>query len=257
MKTKYRYSIIKFLIVTGLVLFMGFGLSIPHATAASANVNPVGLTIIVPQNWTAIHIGRGPVPIYTDATTTKLSGTSLTESYSDWHVVRAAIDANRKVAAYDLGANQWIKAAGTSPSFGSNLQAYAMWQGTAVYSDFKDVTIYSDMRATKPIGKLSTQYDEWAVTQVAKDDYGPFSYNLGGNQWVKSTDISVAKSVSGVIILPAGTIIQSAVGNYTKTITTPGAYKVFSVGYIKGQQALSVGDFNNWVLASAGAYYPA
>ena len=245
------------LVVFGLALTTGVTSTETFAFAAGTDAAASSLTITTQKEWAAVHTNNEPVPVYTDAATTKPSGVNLTTPYSTWKVTRTAAGTSGKVVAYDLGSNQWVKAADVTPAYGSNLTVSDMPQGSVVYSDFKDVTVYSDMQATKPVGKLSTSYDEWTATQVANDNYyGAFTYNLGNSQWVKVSDISLTKPASGVIVVNAGTSVFDSVGKYTGTITDPGAYKVFNVSYINGKQSLQVGDFYQWVAASDGAYYP-
>ncbi|WP_035456375.1 hypothetical protein, partial [Agrilactobacillus composti] len=131
--------------------------------------------------------------------------------------------------------------------------------GTAVYSDNKAATIYSDAATTKDSGtKLNTSYDEWSAFDVSKDSDGHIvAYRLGKDQWVKASDLATEKSLSGTFDTGAGVALYNADGTLTGTIQADGQYTVFGVKYIDGKQSLKLGTDAQWVHASDGDYYPA
>lgn len=131
--------------------------------------------------------------------------------------------------------------------------------GTAVYSDNKAAVIYSDAATTKDSGsKLNTSYDEWSAFDVSKDSDGHIvAYRLGKDQWVKASDLSTEKALSGTFDTGAGVALYNADGTLTGTIQADGQYTVFGVKYIDGKQSLKLGTDAQWVHASDGDYYPA
>ncbi|GAF41957.1 hypothetical protein FC83_GL002111 [Agrilactobacillus composti DSM 18527 = JCM 14202] len=131
--------------------------------------------------------------------------------------------------------------------------------GTAVYSDNKAATIYSDAATTKDTDtKLSTSVDEWSAFEVAKDADGNITaYRLSKDQWVKAADIQVQKDLDGVFTTSAGVTLREPDGTVSGAIKADGDYKVYAVRYINGKQALRLGNDSQWVYAVQGDFYPA
>ncbi|GAF39963.1 hypothetical protein FC83_GL002977 [Agrilactobacillus composti DSM 18527 = JCM 14202] len=218
------------------------------------------LTItVVPAGTLTVDSANKAVKVYDDAATSKDSGATLDTSYNTWTVTRTAKNADGKVVAYDLGNNQWVKAADvTEGSTASKATVSDLPTGTALYSNFIGATIYSDPDTTKSNGSLNTSYDEWSAFKVAKDSNGnPVAYELGSNQWVKAMDLQLQKNLNGTFAANAGTALYSADGTLTGTISTSGLYKVFAVTYINGHQAVKLGNDSQWIIAATGDYYPA
>lgn len=67
--------------------------------------------------------------------------------------------------------------------------------GTTVDTHKQAVTIYQDPKMTRDTGKkLSTTQAIWTPTQVARDSNGvAVSYNLGDNQWIAASGVTVIK----------------------------------------------------------------
>lgn len=218
------------------------------------------LTItVVPAGTLTVDSANKAVKVYDDAATSKDSGATLDTSYNTWTVTRTAKNSDGKVVAYDLGNNQWVKAADvTEGSTASKATVSDLPTGTALYSNFMGATIYSDPDTTKSNGSLNTSYDEWSAFKVAKDSNGnPVAYELGSNQWVKASDLQLQKNLNGTFDANAGTALYSSDGTLTGTISSSGLYKVFAVTYINGHQAVKLGNDSQWIIAATGDYYPA
>ncbi|MCH4171630.1 MAG: hypothetical protein LKF36_10430 [Lactobacillus sp.] len=217
------------------------------------------LTItVVPAGTLQVDSKNAAVKVYSDAATTQDSGAKLDTQYNIWDVTRTAKDKDGKTVAYDLGNSQWVKAADVSAVAASKVTVSPATKGQAVYSNFKGATIYSDADTTKANGTLNTSYDEWSTFQVAKDADGNIvAYDLGSNQWVKASDLSLIKTQGGTFDANAGTALYNRDGDVTGSIQSDGLYQIFAVTYINGKQSLKLGNDNQWIIASTGDYYPA
>ncbi|MCH4171636.1 MAG: SLAP domain-containing protein [Lactobacillus sp.] len=219
------------------------------------------LTIVrIPKGQVTVSTGNKALHVYNDGATTKDSGAKLATDYDLWTVTHVAKDANGDVVAYDLGNNQWVKASEVKLFALPNdkTQVASMPKGTAIYSNFKGAKIYSDAAATKAIGTLNTQYDEWSAYKVSKDANGNIvAYDLGSNQWVKASDLQLQKNLSGTFVAKQGTALYQADGTLAGVLGASNAYRVFAVRYINGHQALKLGNDSQWIIAATGDYYPA
>ena len=217
------------------------------------------LTISVLPSGTTVNSSNKAVTVYTDAATTKASGTKLDTQYDIWDVTRTAKDKSGKVVAYDLGNSQWVKAGDvTTDASTGKLTTTPVTDGTALYSAYKAAQIYSDPDTTKANGTLNTSYNEWTVNQVAKDANGnAVAYDLGSNQWVKASDLEKTAPLSGTFDANAGTPMYDQSGKMTGTIDSEGLFQVFGVTYINGKQAVKLGNDSQWVIAASGDYFPA
>ncbi|GAF39964.1 hypothetical protein FC83_GL002978 [Agrilactobacillus composti DSM 18527 = JCM 14202] len=222
------------------------------------------LTIVrIPKGQVTVSTGNKALHVYTDGATTKDSGAKLATDYDLWTVTHVAKDAGGNVVAYDLGNNQWVKASEVKlfavPNPGADqTQVDAMPKGTAIYSNFKNAKIYSDAAATKAIGRLNTQYDEWSAYKVSKTANGNIvAYDLGNNQWVKASDLQLQKNLAGTFVAKQGTALYQADGTLAGVLGASNAYRVFAVRYINGHQALKLGNDSQWIIAATGDYYPA
>lgn len=217
------------------------------------------LTITVIRAGTLqVDSKNAAVKVYSDAATTQDSGAKLDTQYNIWDVTRTAKDKDGKTVAYDLGNSQWVKASDVSEVAASKVTVSPATKGQAVYSNFKGATIYSDADTTKANGTLNTSYDEWSTFQVAKDASGNIvAYDLGSNQWVKASDLSLIKTQGGTFDANAGTALYNRDGDVTGSIQSDGLYQIFAVTYINGKQSLKLGNDNQWIIASTGDYYPA
>ncbi|MCH4171644.1 MAG: hypothetical protein LKF36_10500 [Lactobacillus sp.] len=67
--------------------------------------------------------------------------------------------------------------------------------GTTINAHKQAWTIYQDPKMTRDSGKkLSTDQEIWTPTQVARDSNGvAVSYNLGDNQWIGASNVTVIK----------------------------------------------------------------
>jgi hypothetical protein len=220
------------------------------------NILPAG-TKVYSNNKAAI--------VYSDPTTTTDTGTRLSTSYNSWNATRYATDKNGQILAYELGTNQWVKAAdltttasdGSNPTVTGNVTISLLNQ-TNLYSYYKPAVIYTDPTVTTASGaRLSTWVNEWHAARVAKDSNGvAIAYELGKNQWVKAADLNQSAPQGGVFDTTGGTPLYDLNGNVTGSIPDSGRYQVFAVAYINGQQFVKIGTDNQWIAAAAGDYYP-
>ncbi|GAF39970.1 hypothetical protein JCM14202_1853 [Agrilactobacillus composti DSM 18527 = JCM 14202] len=234
------------------------GLVYVRASDVTTGAPTSDLTItVVPAGTLTVDSGKKAVKVYDDAATTKDSGATLSTDHDTWTVTRTAKDKDGKVVAYDLGNNQWVKAGDVTEHEAEKYEVSDMPKGTALYSSFRAAAIYSDPETTQANGKLNTSYDEWTAFKVAKDADGvAHAYDLGNNQWVKASDLALVKDLGGTFDANAGTPLYNRDGERTGRINTDGLYKVFAVTYIDGKQAVKLGNDNQWIIASAGDYYP-
>lgn len=139
------------------------------------------------------------------------------------------------------------------------LKRTALPKGTAVYSGYEPIEIYSDANTSHATGRtLQTSIGEWAAFDTAMDQSGHITaYELGHDQWVKAADLHLSEPLHGTFDTTAGTALYSSDGTRTGAIKATGPYKVFAVRYIDGHQAVKLGTDDQWIMASAGAYYPA
>ena len=207
--------------------------------------------------------------LYTDKATTKLSGDSLVEGQdvNYTRVVKNSVTGD--VVAYGfLNTNQgdaaynsyvYVKAADVTVNAAADVDTAKLPAGTAVYSNNKAATIYTDAAATKDSGaKLSTDVNEWSAFETSTDADGNIvAYRLGKNQWVKAADLELQQDLDGTFDVAAGTTLYATDGDKTGAIENGGSYKVFAVRYINGKQSLKLGTDNQWVVASQGDFYPA
>lgn len=146
-----------------------------------------------------------------------------------------------------------------TPEPAIQLKSVDLPKGTAIYSNYAPLKIYSDPQTTQDTGTtLDTGIGEWAAFDTAMDQSGHITaYELGKNQWVKAEDIQLSQTLGGTFETTTGTTLYSANGTRTGAIKTTGAYKVYAVRYINGEQALKLGTDDQWIMAHTGAYYPA
>ncbi|MCH4171625.1 MAG: hypothetical protein LKF36_10400 [Lactobacillus sp.] len=218
------------------------------------------------ENATGKLTAKNDAKVYTDAALTKEDtsrGVSKGDTFEYTQVVKNGNTGD--VLGYgrqNNGKYEYVKAAdfdkATEPTAPAT-KVTALPTGTALYSNFKGATIYSDQDATKDSGsKLNTSYDEWSAFDVSKDSDGHIvAYRLGKDQWVKASDLSTEKALSGTFDTGAGVALYNADGTLTGTIQADGQYTVFGVKYIDGKQSLKLGTDAQWVHASDGDYYPA
>ncbi|WP_416353647.1 hypothetical protein ACNAN0_01350 [Agrilactobacillus fermenti] len=212
----------------------------------------------LPAN-TVMNSNYKAATVYSDATTKKDSGSKLSTDFNQWAAFRVAKDKDGNAVAYDLGDNQWVKASDLDTSSdNSSATTSTLPAGTAVFSNYKAAKVYSEPEGKNATGKLATSVNEWAAFRVAKDDNGNvIAYDLGSNQWVKAADLDTVEAKNGTFYANAGTPLYDRNGGQAGSISATGAYKVFALTYINGKQALKLGSDSQWIMAAAGAYYPA
>lgn len=198
------------------------------------------------------------IPTYTDLATTIATNDSI--------AAKKAIDYTRTVK--DLDTDQII-------SYGFKVNDHYVFVKTSdttttkttdestafyaiLYSHNRPAPIYTDSELTTASNKtLATTNNEWRAFKVAKDADGHvLSYQLGKNQWVKASDLAIEQAEGGIFGAKKGTALYDTNGIKTSTIPKADTYQVFSVRYINDQQYVRLGNQDQWLKASAGAYYP-
>lgn len=208
-------------------------------------------------------VANDEIATYSDKATTTKTGNTIAdgETVNYTRVVKNSVTG--KVVAYGFknedGVYEYVKAASVTVDTTADVTTAKVANGTALYSNYKAATIYTNAAATEDSGtKLSTDVNEWSAFEVSKDaDGNTIAYRLGKNQWVKAADLEAEQALDGTFDVAAGITLSDAEGTKTGSIENGGNYKVFAVRYINGKQALKLGTDNQWVIAAQGDYYPA
>ncbi|MFD1671042.1 hypothetical protein ACFQ5M_02905 [Agrilactobacillus yilanensis] len=218
---------------------------------------------LVRQAATGSLTAKDEATIYSDKETTTATDLTLAEGETVTYnvVVKNSIDGT--IVAYgikgDDGTYTYVKAFDMTVNTAPTVKTAALPLGTAVYSDYKPATIYSDPAATKDSGtKLATSVNEWTAFATSTDSDGAIvAYKLGKDQWIKASDLQIEQDLSGTFDTAAGSPLYSSDGTQSGSISVAGPYQVFAVRYINGKQSLKLGTDNQWIKASDGDYYPA
>lgn len=88
---------------------------------------------------------------------------------------------------YNLGGNQWISAQYASSNSPEAVAKYSYAKiGVQRITNPKGAKVYSDPNSGTPTGKVLPAGSRWKSFRVLNN--GVIWYNLGGNQWISSTD---------------------------------------------------------------------
>lgn len=234
-------------------------------TWVSANRVTVTENTLIRQAASGTVIANTEIPVYSDKETTTATQDILAQGQTFKYDVIVKNSIGGQTVAYGTrnsdGSYSYVKASDVTEEAAADAdqKLTTLPRGTALYSNNKAATIYSDPAATKDSGtKLSTDVNEWAAFETSENSDGTIiAYRLGKNQWVKAADLATTEPLSGTFDTATGTTLYGSDGSKTGTIQNAGAYKVFAVRYIDGHQSLKLGTDNQWVRASEGAYYPA
>lgn len=196
------------------------------------------------------------VPIYQDKALTQNTGKTLDNYINSWQVLDVAKDSSGTITAYQLGTNQWVKAADMLTAFPATLKTIP--EQEVYYSDNKAVSVYTDPLTKYRSGQhLNTNINEWRIFEVALNDQdAPIAFRLGAHQWVKASEMKETYPLSGIFKTTQGKTLYNLDGQKTGTIAATDSYKVFAVTYFNGRQAVRLGNNNQWIFARDGAYYP-
>ncbi|KRN27222.1 hypothetical protein IV38_GL000714 [Lactobacillus selangorensis] len=129
--------------------------------------------------------------VYSNDTTTTLNGQDPLAKGSVWKVQRVAT-LNGKIIAYDLGANQWVKASDVTTSAATTNNGYTTTDvsGVATITSGVPTKVWAEPNWTNATGKLLQNGTSWKVFKKAVYSNGDTWYNLGGNQWVNAMYVS-------------------------------------------------------------------
>lgn len=214
------------------------------------------------QAATGTLVAKDEATIYSDKETTAATDMMLAKGETVKYDVVVKNSVDDSIVAYGIkdssGNYTYVKASDMAPDKDASMTIAILPQGTAIYSNYKAATIYSDASASADSGtKLATSVNEWAAFAAATNSDGTIiAYKLGNNQWVKAADLQIQQDLSGTFDTAAGSTLYSSDGTKAGSISAGGAYKVFAVRYIDGKQSLKLGTDNQWIHASDGAYYP-
>ncbi|MFD1671043.1 hypothetical protein ACFQ5M_02910 [Agrilactobacillus yilanensis] len=208
-------------------------------------------------------IANASATVYRDKATTIATKDTIAKGETVDYTRVVTNSVTGEVVAYgyknDNGNWRYVKASAFDENADADVTVSKLPNGTALYSNYKAATIYTNAAATEDSGtKLSTDVNEWSAFEVSKDaDGNTIAYRLGKNQWVKAADLEAEQALDGTFDVAAGITLSDAEGTKTGSIENGGNYKVFAVRYINGKQALKLGTDNQWVIAAQGDYYPA
>ncbi|GAF41782.1 hypothetical protein FC83_GL002717 [Agrilactobacillus composti DSM 18527 = JCM 14202] len=194
-----------------------------------------------------------PISIYSDPETTQNTGRTLNIDVNTWRTFQAAYNGNY-ATAFNLGGSQWVKASDSRPN---ELNVNPNGSFREFYSNGEATTIYSDPYLTQAIGKLDPSISHWEIIRVSNPTQadGTYSFDLGNNQWVGTTEN--ARAINQTLFFQTGTKLFNSAGQATQTIDNPQhfTYQIFDVKTINDGIYVNLGNDSQWALFDSGTPY--
>ncbi|GAF42031.1 hypothetical protein FC83_GL002154 [Agrilactobacillus composti DSM 18527 = JCM 14202] len=229
------------------VLIVGLLLGVLTVVLAPSNVVQADKTNIETRD--SIFFSKNvPVTLYSDPETKQPTGKTLSTAVDAWKVFQIAYN-GEYLMSYNLGDNQWVKAADDRPESLGVMSNDGYFK--EFYSNGKAVTVYSDPYLTKAIGKLDPTISHWAVIRNSVPRGYFYSFDLGDNQWVGPSENT--RIILDSYFFRADTPLYNSEGKRTQAINNANyTYKIFDVKTIQGGIYVKLGSDDQWALYDAG-----